>query len=101
MAYTSTSSISSSVWYGPGGSPIISPSQWQTQVVNNLAVLAVHDHSASAGEGASSLNISRTVIAVVRTEHGSILRLYSLVLFLFCFFFCHEMDPFSDVQQVI
>jgi len=56
MAYTSPSSISSSTWVGPDGSPIISPSNWQAQVVSNLCVLALHDHSASAGEGASSLS---------------------------------------------
>jgi len=55
MAYTSTSSIGGSQWYGPDSCPIISPSRWQTQVLDNLCVLALHDHSGSAGEGSASL----------------------------------------------
>lgn len=52
MAFTSTSPISGSVWDGPGTTcPIISPSNWQTQVLDNLTVLANHNHSGSAGEG--------------------------------------------------
>ncbi len=58
MAYTSTSPVSSSPWYGPGSSPIISPSRWQTQMLDNLCVLALHNHAASAGEGASSFSSS-------------------------------------------
>ena len=51
MAFTSTCVISGTVWDGPSGCPIISPSNWQTYVLNNLCVLALHDHSGSAGEG--------------------------------------------------
>lgn len=56
MAYTSTSPVSSSPWYGPQSSPIISPSRWQTQVLDNLCILALHNHSGSAGEGSASLS---------------------------------------------
>lgn len=56
MAYTSPSPLPNAIWNGPNGSPIISPSQWQTQVVDNLAILAIHNHSGSAGEGASTLS---------------------------------------------
>ena len=52
-SWTSTSPISGSVWDGPTGSPIISPSNWQRQVLDNLTVLANHNHSGSAGEGQS------------------------------------------------
>lgn len=51
--FTSVSLMSTSAWNGPGGSPIISPSRWNALVASNLGVLANHDHSASAGEGAS------------------------------------------------
>lgn len=56
MAYTSTSSIGASVWYGPNSCPIISPSRWQTQILDNLCALSLHDHSGSLGEGASVLS---------------------------------------------
>ncbi len=36
MAYTSTSTIAGSQWFGPGGCQIISTSRWQTQELNNL-----------------------------------------------------------------
>ena len=50
-SWTATSPISGSKWDGPSGCPIVSPSNWQTQVLDNLTVLAGHDHSGSAGEG--------------------------------------------------
>src|SRR3990167_10267437 len=53
MAWTSVSLMSTSAWNGPSGSAIISPSKWQTQVLDNLCVLALHNHSGSAGEGAT------------------------------------------------
>ncbi len=56
MAWQAPSSVSSSPWYGPGSSPIISPSRWTQQVLNNLCVLALHNHSGSTGEGASTLS---------------------------------------------
>lgn len=58
MAWTSVSLMSTSAWNGPGGSPIISPSRWQTQVIDNLCVLALHNHSGSAGEGGTSFSSS-------------------------------------------
>src|SRR3990167_6119987 len=51
MTWTATSPISGSKWDGPSGCPIISPSNWHVQVLDNLTVLASHDHSGSAGEG--------------------------------------------------
>src|SRR3990167_5628815 len=56
MAYSSPSFISSSQWFGPSSCPIISSLSWQTQVLDNLCVLALHNHAASAGEGASNLS---------------------------------------------
>lgn len=50
-SFTSTSPFSGSVWDGPTGSPIVSPSNWQTQVLDNLTVFENHNHSGSAGEG--------------------------------------------------
>lgn len=50
MAYTAPCAISGAGWDGPSGCPIISPSRWQTMVLDNLCVLALHDHSGSAGE---------------------------------------------------
>jgi len=49
--WTAPSLFSTSAWNGPGGSPIISPSRWDALVLANACVLAVHDHSGSAGEG--------------------------------------------------
>ena len=49
--FVSTSPISGSDWDGPTGCPIISPSNWQAQVLDNLTILANHNHSGSAGEG--------------------------------------------------
>ena len=51
MVFTTTSPISGSIWDGPSGSPILAASNWNTQVINNLAILAAHNHSGSAGEG--------------------------------------------------
>lgn len=56
MAFTSGCWFAGNQWDGPTGCPIISPSNWTTYVLNNLCVLALHDHgavgtSASAGEG--------------------------------------------------
>ena len=50
-SWTTTCAISGTVWDGPSGCPIISPSNWQTYVLDNLTVLSVHNHSGSAGEG--------------------------------------------------
>ena len=50
-SWTAPSTISGSKWFGPGSSPIISPSNWDAQVLSNLCVLSVHDHSGSAGGG--------------------------------------------------
>lgn len=55
-SWTSTSPISGSKWDGPTGCPIISPSNWQEQVLDNLTVLANHNHSGSAGEGVGTLS---------------------------------------------
>ena len=57
-SWTATSPISGSKWDGPSGCPIVSPSNWQAQVLDNLTVLAGHDHSGSAGEGASIIAAS-------------------------------------------
>lgn len=54
-AFTSVSLMSTSAWNGPGGSPIVSPSRWNALVANNLAVIGNHNHTASAGEGASTI----------------------------------------------
>ena len=51
MAYTNPCAISGGQWDGPSGCPIISPSRWQTDVLDNLCALALHNHSGSAGEG--------------------------------------------------
>lgn len=53
--FTSVSLMSTSTWNGPGGSPIISPSRWNALVASNIAVIANHNHAASAGEGASQI----------------------------------------------
>lgn len=49
--WTTPSLFSTSAWDGPSGCPIISPSRWEALVLANSCVLAVHDHSGSAGEG--------------------------------------------------
>jgi len=53
VAFTTTSPFSSSTWNGPSGCAIISPSQWQAQVLDNINVLSEHNHSGSVGEGLS------------------------------------------------
>lgn len=50
-SWTTPSAISGTVWDGPSGCPIVSPSNWTNQVLSNLCVLSVHNHSGSAGEG--------------------------------------------------
>ena len=57
-SFTTTSPFSGSVWDGTTGCPIISPSNWQRLVLDNLEVLANHDHSGSAGEGTAVLAAS-------------------------------------------
>lgn len=51
--FTSVSLMSTSAWDDGSGCPIVSPSRWNPLVASNLQVIAAHDHSASAGEGAS------------------------------------------------
>ena len=49
--FTATCRFGGTVWDGPSGCPIVSPSNWQKYVLDNSCVLALHDHSGSIGEG--------------------------------------------------
>lgn len=66
MAYTSPSYIGNAIWNNAAGSPVISPSRWQTQVLDNLCALAAHDHSGCPGAGASTLSSSLVTFGGMR-----------------------------------
>lgn len=66
MAYTSPSYIGNAIWYNTASMPVISPSRWQTQVLDNLCALAIHDHSGCPGAGASTLSSSLVTFGGMR-----------------------------------
>lgn len=70
--FTSVSLVSTSPWYGPSSCPIISPSRWAQQVLDNLCVLALHNHSGSLGEGASTFS----AIANIPTGQQEVINPY-------------------------